>query len=268
MIPSRRIQDTSQRLRLECLEDRSVPATFNVTTTLDVVDPADGQRSLREAITAANTLDGEDVIVLPGGVYKLALAGSGEDANATGDFDITGAVTIRGAGSGFTFIDGQQLDRLFDVAGTAPSSIKVVLEKMTIRNGNVTGHGGGVEYGNAELVVRDAIVIRNRASQRGGGISNGAAIDSGDVKVNRTTVVRNIAGAEGGGLGIVNGTLTLTASTVRRNVSGGSNGGGGFFASAATLTNSIVSGNTAAASGGGIRAGTAILTGSTISGNS
>ena len=42
-------------LRLECLEDRSVPATFNVTTTLDVIDPADGKRSLREAITRAIT---------------------------------------------------------------------------------------------------------------------------------------------------------------------------------------------------------------------
>ena len=59
-------------LRLECLEDRSVPATFNVTTTLDVIDPADGKRSLREAITEANTLavtasdvtTGESVYVL------------------------------------------------------------------------------------------------------------------------------------------------------------------------------------------------------------
>ena len=76
-----------------------------------MVDPADGKRSLREAITAANTLAGADVIVLPAGVFKIALAGAGEDGNATGDFDITGAVTIRGAGAGLTIIDGQQLDR-------------------------------------------------------------------------------------------------------------------------------------------------------------
>ena len=210
------------RPRLECLEDRSVPATFNVTTTLDVVDPADGKRSLREAITVANTLAGEDVIVLPTGVYKLALAGAGENGNATGDLDITGAVTIRGAGAGLTIIDGQQLDRVFDVAGTAPSSIKVVLEKMTIRNGLVTGNGGGVENANADLVVRDATVSGNRASQRGGGISNGTILLTGNITLVRSTVSRNVAGGAGGGLSVFSqgSVLTVSSSTVRRNIAG------------------------------------------------
>ena len=125
-----------------------------------MIDPADGKRSLREAITAANTLAGADVIVLPAGVFKIALAGAGENGNATGDFDITGAVTIQGAGAGLTIIDGQQLDRVFDVVGTAPSSIKVVLQGLTVRNGNVTGDGGGIRVGNADLVVRDCVVDR------------------------------------------------------------------------------------------------------------
>lgn len=86
------------RFRVEALEDRVTPATFNVTTTVDVVDAADGKRSLREAITAANNLAGADTIVLPAGVYKIALADSGEDGNQTGDFDITTAVTIQGPG--------------------------------------------------------------------------------------------------------------------------------------------------------------------------
>src|SRR5262245_52263252 len=77
------------RPRLERLEDRAVPATFNVTTTLDAIDPADGKRSLREAITAANNLAGPDTILLPAGVYKIALGGANEDLNATGDFDVT-----------------------------------------------------------------------------------------------------------------------------------------------------------------------------------
>src|SRR5262245_29557183 len=55
------------RLGLEALEDRAVPATFNVTTTLDVIDLADGKRSLREAITAANNRAGNDEIVVPAG---------------------------------------------------------------------------------------------------------------------------------------------------------------------------------------------------------
>jgi predicted outer membrane repeat protein len=254
------------RLALQPLEDRSVPATFNVTTTLDVFDPTDGKRSLREAITAANNLAGADVIVVPAGVFKVALAGAGEDANLTGDFDVTDTVTIRGAGAGLTAIDGQQLDRVFDVSDTAPGSITVVLEKLTVRNGNVTGHGGGVQVGNANLVVRDAAVTGSRASLTGGGVSNGAAPGTGNVTLVRTTVGRNLAGTEGGGLSVRSpSVLTLKDSTVRRNVAGGS--GGGILAFAATLTNSTVSGN-AADNGGGIAATTATLTNSTVNGNS
>ena len=76
--------------------------------------------------TAANTLPGADVIVLPAGLYKITRAGAGENGNATGDFDMTGDVRIQGAGAGSSIIDGQQFDRVFDVSGGQPSSIKVV----------------------------------------------------------------------------------------------------------------------------------------------
>jgi len=252
------------RPRLEYLEDRDVPATFNVTTTLDVADPADGKRSLREAITAANNLAGADVIVLPAGVCKIALIGAGEDANATGDFDITGAVTIQGAGSGATVIDGQQLDRVFDVLGSTPGSIKVILQGLTVRSAKVTGDGGGVRFGNADLVVRDAAVTGNRASAAGGGISNLSAPATGNLKLVRTTVARNVTDQNGGGINLSGSLLTVKDSTVRRNIA---RNGGGIDASNTTLTNSSVSGNTALVSGGGIDAGTLTVTNSTVSGN-
>ena len=75
-------------LRLECLEDRTVPSTFAVTTTLDVTNPTDGKRSLREAITQANNHPGADVITIPAGLYKLGITGAGENSNASGDFDM------------------------------------------------------------------------------------------------------------------------------------------------------------------------------------
>ena len=108
---------------------------------------------------------------------------------------------------------------MFDVLGTAPSSIKVVLERLTVRNGNVTGHGGGIQVGNADLVVRDCVVTGNRASQTGGGISNAAMPGTGNVTLVRTTVGRNVAGSIGGGL-FVDGASALTVkdSTVRRNI--------------------------------------------------
>ena len=160
MRPSPPVRSRSVSLRLEALEDRAVPATFNVTTTLDVVDRADGKRSLREAIIAAENLPGADVIAVPAGVYKLSGGGLAIDS----------AITFTGAGAGKTIVDGQQLDRVFDIAGTGPSSIKVVFQGLTIRNGNTAGDGGGILVGNADLVVRDCAVTGNRASGSGGGI--------------------------------------------------------------------------------------------------
>jgi predicted outer membrane repeat protein len=275
---------------LECLEDRTVPATFAVTTTLDLVDPADGRLSLREAVAEANTLAGADVIILPAGVYKITRAGPGEDGNLTGDLDVLDSVRFRGAGAGVSIVDAQDLDRVFDVSGTAPSSIDVVLRGLTIRNGDVTGHGGGVRVGNADLVVRDSAVIGNRATGFGGGISNGTLPGSGDVTVIRTAVVRNAAD-NGGGLAVFGpgSALTIRHGTIRRNIADGSAGGlaaqtaaianstisgnvaggsgGGITASAVALTNSTVNGNVAGGSGGGIFATTATLTNSTLAGN-
>jgi len=290
------------RLQLEHLEDRAVPATFTVNTTLDDVTPANGKFSLREAITKANATTGADTIVLPAGVFKITQVGAGEDGNATGDFDITGGVTIQGAGAGLTVINGQQLDRVFDVFGSGPSSIKVVLQAATIRNGVVTGPGAGISVVNADLVVRDSVITDNQASGFGGGISNSDFPGTGNVKVIRTIVARNSAGRSGGGLSIASSKtnsslLTLQDSTIRRNlasvVGGGIStttvnltnctvsgnvalidisgiGGGGILADTATLTNCTVSGNSAPASnGGGINATTAAtLTGCTINGNS
>jgi len=251
---------------LERLEDRSVPTTFSVTATLDVIDPADGKRSLREAISAANNLVGADVVVIPAGVYRLTISGSGENADATGDFDIAEAVTIQGSGAGLTIIDGQQLDRVFDAIGSAPHSIRVVFQGLTVRNGNVTGDGGGIRVGNADLVIRDCVISGNRASFSGGAVSNAAAPATGNVTMVRSTVARNVAGGDiGGGLAVALSSLTVKDSKVRRNTA--SHDGGGIFAGTMTLTNSIVSGNSAGGSAGGIAAGTATLTNSTVSGN-
>src|SRR5262245_6304711 len=116
------------RLHLEHLEDRSVPSIFTVNTTLDDVTPANGKFSLREAIVRANVRAGADTIVLPMGVFKITLAGFGDDTNSTGDFDIIDSVTFQGAGAGVSIVDGQQLDRVFDAFVTVPSSLQVVFQ--------------------------------------------------------------------------------------------------------------------------------------------
>ena len=54
-------------------------------------------------------------IVVPAGNYKLTIAPSGTDDDSTGDLNITSDMTITGAGEGLTFVDGNQLDRVFNI---------------------------------------------------------------------------------------------------------------------------------------------------------
>ena len=97
-------------------------ATIPVTTTDDTV-AAVGACSLRAAISAANSDaasggcpagDDTDTVTLPAGTYGLSRSGAGEDANSTGDLDVTENVTIDGAGEAPTTVDVNQL--------TAPST--------------------------------------------------------------------------------------------------------------------------------------------------
>ena len=74
-------------------------AVFDVTKTADTNDgTCDADCSLREAIVAANGLAGSDTVNVPAGTYLLSIAGTGEDAAAAGDLDITGTPTISAAG--------------------------------------------------------------------------------------------------------------------------------------------------------------------------
>ena len=92
---------------------------LTVTSTADAVDarPGDGvcatktgTCTLRAAVQEANALVGPDAIVLQSGVYKLTIEGLNEDAAATGDLDITDALTIKGMGAPDTRIDANKLD--------------------------------------------------------------------------------------------------------------------------------------------------------------
>jgi hypothetical protein len=255
---------------VECLEGRLAPATFTVTTPLDVVNPADGKLSLREAVSLANARPGPDTIAVPAGVYRLSLTGA-DDTNAAGDLDVRGSTLFRGSGAGATVIDGRRIDRVFDVLGSAPHSIQVTFQGLTIRNGLADdGGGGGIRVGNADLVVQGCAVTGNRASGAGGGISNDTLRGTGNITLVRSTVGGNVAGRDGGGLLVRDdgqgkgSVLTVSGSTIRRN---SADNGGGIFAFNVKLTNSTVSGNLGQF-GGGINASTITLTSSVVSGNS
>jgi len=114
-------------------------ASFTVDATHDAVDasPGDGvcadaggACTLRAAVMETNALAGEDTIVLAQNVYALSILGMSEDGSMIGDLDVYGPVTIRGAGSARTLVDGNALDRVLDTIGP------VSLEDLALQNGD------------------------------------------------------------------------------------------------------------------------------------
>src|SRR4051812_44615242 len=76
--------------------------------------------TLREALIAANGHAGHDKILMLGGkTYKLARAGTGEEAAKTGDLDILDDVTITHSGRRRATVDGNGIDRVFHFPGTS-----------------------------------------------------------------------------------------------------------------------------------------------------
>ncbi len=250
-------------------------AVITVNSTADDLT-VNGNCTLREAIQSANTdsaVDacaagsGDDVIDLPAGTYTITIVGSGEDANATGDFDILTNLAINGAAAGTTIVDGGQLDRVFDIS-TNNGPTTTTIAGLTVRNGGANGDedGGGIQS-DYTLTLSGVIVTENDGDD-GGGIEN-----DGTLTINDSTISNNTAdeGDEGGGIWN-SGDLTVNRSTFSGNTSD-DNGGGAISneGGLAELNNTTVSGNTTVGAGGGILndgGSTLLLNNSTIAGNS
>ena len=273
-----------------------------VTTTTD-----GGPGSLRAAIICANNTPGPDTILLPPGVYNLELAGPNEDAAATGDLDITDSLTIVGSGATNTIIDGNHLDRIFDVrSGTNDFA----LSGLTLRHGQPQGRdeGGAIQsrsmghitidhclindntsphaagaislLGNGGLTLIDSTLVNNRSGNGddGGAVSFYSPVAG--LTVTRCRFENNVAPDGGGGaiafvsLGSgVRGIFSITDSVFINNESGpGTTGGAGgalYVLGAATIGGTTFTGNSSGGDGGAIyNRGTNIITGSTFTGNS
>ncbi|MGH8103834.1 MAG: choice-of-anchor Q domain-containing protein, partial [bacterium] len=254
---------TNRVIRVSGFAPPPPACSLTVTTTTDVVNSGDSVNSLREAIICANTTAGADTITVPAGTYNLTIAGANEDAAATGDLDITEALTINGAGQAITIIDGGALDRAFEIRGSIP----VAISGVAIQNGSIRSNGGGIRNDSGNLTITNSTISNNDAgtSAFGGGVY----ISSGVVNISGSTVRDNRA-EDGGGMFGEAGSISIANSTISGNRSVGG-GGGGIYNGGGnlTITNTTISGNSANGPGGGIltRGPTTILN-STISGNS
>lgn len=237
----------------------------------DVCLAASGECTLRAAVQQANATPGREEIHLPAGVFALGIAGAGEDAAASGDLDLTDAVVIEGAGRGDTRVDGNGLDRVFDVF-QPPNGLEVyprwrqwVFRDLTIEGGMLTAgsdHGGGIRASQAVLLERAHIrdnevggsadgggvyctdqcwleifeseISLNRNNSNGGGLYQGG---SGNVLVNRSLIRDNTGGIGGAGEAT---RLELVSSTVANNEASSS---GAFFTNRAIIEDSTIANN-------------------------
>ncbi|MBX7105464.1 MAG: hypothetical protein K1X57_15370 [Gemmataceae bacterium] len=220
--------------RFHVLEDRIVPAIYNVTTSADSVSPGDGVLSLREAVLASNassTVD--DTIVLPAGNYVLTTVGEWEDSAAKGDLDVLGNVLIVGAGPSTTFINGNASDRIFDI-----KSGNVTISGMTISNGldrsagstfSAFDGGGGIRS-TATLTISNCVIRDNTVAASAGTSSSGPSVFGGGIcqlggslHLSNTVITYNRA---------IGGSKTSSTQSVS---GGGANGGGIYVDYKATM---------------------------------
>jgi predicted outer membrane repeat protein len=222
-----------------------------------------GEITLRAAIMEANALPGPDWIILPAGTYTLTIGQAGENAGAKGDLDIietTGSLTILGAGANVTVIDGNALDRVFQVL--AGASLQLI--GVTIQGGHATGvtssTGGGLRN-SGTLTLVDCRVLDNAAEGVGGGIDN-----SGSLSLTRTALSNNSA-SEGGGIhSLAGATLTIVDSMLQGNAAAQS--GGAIIADGTIdITRSVLQANTAVLGGAIVNAGRLTITDSTLADN-
>jgi CSLREA domain-containing protein len=244
-------------------------ATFTVTRTDDPAPGAcDSDCSLREAVLAANAAPGVDRIALSAGRIALTIPGTGEDAGAKGDLDLTGELEIDGAGAAASTVDGAGLDRVFDIRPGATVS----LLRLTVTGGLVDDSGGGIANAGS-LTLGEAAVTGNEALVSG--TNAGGAVDSTGALIVRSSTISGNRAYNGGGIAFT-GTLTVTNSTVAQNVAGGpgSNGDGGGISgstgASATLESSTVAANVSfngPTSGGGLNIPAATLLNTIVAGN-
>ena len=254
------------------------PDSFVVDIATDEADGdlSPGDVSLRDAIIAANANPNQSTITfdpsLDGTPIVLTLTGSGEDAAAIGDLDVSTEVIIQGNGQTNTVIDAGGAGGLEDRVLHVVTGGDLTISNSTITGGTIDDNGGGIylnEY--ASLTVMDSTVSGNNADGAGGGIYGD---DNTSLSVVNSTITGNTSDNSGGGIYVGDGsTLTVTDSAVTGNAAGHNHGGGIYAEDETTVvvTGSTVTNNTAASRGGGIFIGddsTLTISNTTLSDNS
>ena len=218
-------------------------------------DTGQGECTLRAAVQEANALEGSDSISIPAGTYTFSLAGTGEDAAATGDLDITDNLSISGAGMGDTVIDADSLDRAFQaLSGT------LELSDLTVQNG--LADPGGAVLVNTYAKMNRVAFSKNQSLSRESNGTGGAVYVSVEASadITQSQFTDNVANFGGGAVASANASqFTINNSTFTSN--NGGLGGGALYPNgiSATITNSTF-GQNIADTGGAIHSNASSVT--------
>lgn len=233
------------RLRVETLEDRSVPASFSAATVPELIAAIDATNLTAEADTISLAAGARYTLTAPNnatlGANGLPVITAGADLTILGN----GSIIERSTASGTPSF------RLFSVAAGA----LLTLENQTLQGGVGVRQGGAI-LNEGALTLRGVTVQNNRALGASGinfighyvyahGVGGGI-YSSGSLTLESSTVKNNqaiggtggivIDGGDvfgfdgghglGGGVYVAGGTVTLRDSRVTDNVAQGAAGGG------------------------------------------
>jgi CSLREA domain-containing protein len=215
-------------------------ATISVSTPTDEFNANGMACSLREAIWAANNNSalqapgciagsGNDTIDVPAGTYDLTRPGPNENADLTGDLDVTDLATIQHIGKGSTVVDAKGIDRAFNTTAAG-----VTISGLVIQGGSSpTSTSGGGILNSGVLTVIGSTITGNASGFHGGGIETGGATSV--LNLINSTVSGNQTIVDGGGVDETGGQVNLLSTTITTNVADsdrngtGSGGGIGVF---------------------------------------
>jgi hypothetical protein len=196
--------------------------------------------TLRAAIQAANNQNGTHTIRLPAGTYAINIGGRGENASASGDFDIRSTVIILGSGARTTIVTGLGNDRVFEV----------LTGSLTLQDLAVTGGDGGAvtggQIGGVRLeplvdgVSSPDVVLRRVHLHSNAGVGVGSidvTLTLGDITIDQSTISNNgAAGVQAFNID----KLVIRDSTITNNSGGGVGLGVNAVAAETTVTHSTI----------------------------
>ena len=160
-------------------------AVFTVTKFQDSNDgKCDSDCSLREAVIAANSLKGEDTIILKKGIYYINLGNSKESDANEGDLDINDDLIIKGAGKEATIIRSKMKDRVFFI-DRYHKGVKAKFSNLSIEGGD-SDYGGGIQ--NDGILTLTNVRIKNNKALNGGAI-----FSTGYLKLIKCQILENHA---------------------------------------------------------------------------